>query len=81
VRFRGGAHPTTVYSGPEYPASYIGNTLDTRICPDSKYGFSRAGQTYVAQMRRFSQGKMWYQIDYDHRVAWVPADEVKVSKP
>jgi hypothetical protein len=30
-------------------------------------------------MRRSSQGRTWYQIDYNHRVAWVPADEVTVS--
>jgi hypothetical protein len=53
--------------------------LDTRICPDNQYGFSRSGQTYVAQMTRSSQGQMWYQIDYHHRVAWVPADEVELS--
>lgn len=79
VRFRGGTHPTTLFSGPEYPATYLGNTLDTRMCPDATYGFSRAGQTYVSQLRRFSQGQFWYQIDYNHRVAWVPADEVTVS--
>jgi hypothetical protein len=79
VRFRGRSHPTTLFSGPEYPASYQGKTLDTRICPDARYGFSRAGQTYVARIERFSQGRMWYQIDYNHRIAWVPADEVKVS--
>jgi hypothetical protein len=79
VRFRGGSAPTTLFSGPEYPANYLGSTLDTRICPDAQYGFSRAGQTYVAQMTRSSQGQMWYQIDYNHRVAWVPADEVAVS--
>lgn len=81
VRFRGGAHPTTLFSGPEYPTTYLGNTIDTRICPDTQHGFSRAGQTYVAQIRRFSQGRTWYQIDYNHRVAWVPADEVTVSAP
>jgi hypothetical protein len=79
VRFRGGSVPTTLFSGPEYPASYLGGTLDTRICPDDQYGFSRAGQTYVAQMTRSSQGQTWYQIDYNHRVAWVPAGEVNVS--
>jgi hypothetical protein len=79
VRFRGGTHPTTLFSGPEYPGHYLGHTLDTRICSDDKYGFSRSGQTYVARMRRFSQGRTWYQIDYNHRVAWVPADEVTVS--
>jgi hypothetical protein len=81
VRFRGGSHPTTVFSGPQYPGSYFyaKDPLDTRNCPDTQYGFTRSGQTYVAQIRRFSQGRMWYQIDYNHRVAWVPADEVTVS--
>jgi hypothetical protein len=82
VRFRGGSTPTTLFSGPESPAHYPppnNPELDTQICPDNQYGFSRAGQTYVAQMRRFSQGRMWYQIDYNHRVAWVPADEATVS--
>jgi hypothetical protein len=79
VRFRGGNALTTLFSGPDYPTTYLGNTLDTRICPDNQYGFSRSGQTYVARMERFSQGRMWYQIDYNHRVAWVPADEVTVS--
>jgi hypothetical protein len=81
VRFRGGSHPTTLFSGPEYPTTYLGSSIDTRICPDTKYGFSRTGQTYVARMRRFSQGRIWYQIDYNHRVAWVPEDEVTVSSP
>ncbi len=81
LRFRGGSDPTTLFSGPEYPTTYLGNTIDTRICPDGKYGFSRAGQTYVAQISRVSQGRTWYQIDYNHRVAWVPADEVTVSAP
>jgi hypothetical protein len=79
LRFRGGSNPTTLYSAPEYPATYLGSTLDTKICPDTKYGFSRSGQTYVSQLKRFSQGQMWYQIDYNHRVAWVPADEVEVA--
>ena len=84
MQFRGGSAPTTLYSGPEYPAHYPppkNPALDTRICPDTQYGFSRAGQTYVAQARRFSDGREWYQIDYNHRVAWVPADEVTVSVP
>ena len=81
VRFRGGSHATTLFSGPEYPTTYLGNTIDTRICPDAQHGFSRAGQTYVAQISRDSQGRTWYQIDYNHRVAWVPSDEVTVSAP
>ena len=81
VRFRGGNALTTLYSGPEYPTTYLGNSIDTRICPDTANGFSRAGQTYVAQVARVSQGRTWYQIDYNHRVAWVPADEVEVVAP
>jgi hypothetical protein len=81
VRFRGAPEPTTLFSGPEYPATYLDAPLDARICPDAQFGFSRAGQTYVARMTRVSQGKVWYQIDYNHRVAWVPADEVTVSEP
>jgi hypothetical protein len=79
VRFRGGSHPTTLFSAPEYPGHTQGEIRDTRICPDRTYGFSRAAQTYVAQIKRFSYGRTWYQIFYNHRVAWVPADEVKVS--
>ena len=79
VRFRGGSAPTTLFSGPEYPTTYLGKVTDTRICPDRQYGFTRAGQTYVSRLRRFSQGKFWYQIDYNHRVAWVPEDEVTIS--
>jgi N-acetyl-anhydromuramyl-L-alanine amidase AmpD len=79
VQFRGGSHPTTLYSGPDSNPTYVGNVIDTRICPDTMYGFSRAGQTYVSQLRRVENGQNWYQIDYNHRVAWVPADEVKVS--
>jgi hypothetical protein len=81
VRFRGGSHPTTLFSTPEYPGHTQGNTVDTRICPDTQYGFSRRGQTYVSQVTRRSQGRTWYQIDYNHRVGWVPADEVKVIAP
>jgi N-acetylmuramoyl-L-alanine amidase len=81
VRFPGGSDPTTLFSGPGEHPTYLGKVIDTRICPDTVDGFSRAGQTYVAQVRRFSDGQMWYQIDYNHRVAWVPADEVTVSAP
>jgi len=81
VRFRGGSDPTAVFSGPDKNPTYLGKTIDTRICPDTLYGFSRAGQTYVSQVRRFENGQTWYQIDYNHRVAWVPDDEVTVSAP
>jgi hypothetical protein len=81
VRFRGGSHATTLFSGPEYPGHSQGDTYDTRICPDTQYRFSRRGQTYVSQVTRRSRGSTWYQIDYNHRVAWVPANEVTVSAP
>jgi hypothetical protein len=55
--------------------------LDSRICADIEFGFSRSGQTYVSRLRRVSEGRTWYQIDYNHRVAWVPAEEVTVSAP
>jgi hypothetical protein len=80
VHFRGGSHPTTLYSGPDEHPTYLDNVIDTQICPDTPYGFSRAGQTYVSQVTRIENGQMWYQIDYNHRVAWVPADEVRVSR-
>jgi hypothetical protein len=83
VRFRGGNHSTALFSGPAFSPEYpvTGTRLDTQICPDTKYGFTRAGQTYVAQVSRRSEGRTWYQIHYNHRVAWVPADEVTVSAP
>jgi hypothetical protein len=81
VRFLAGTHPTTLYSGPDKNPTYDGSVIDTQICPDTPYGFSRAGQTYVSQLRRVENGQTWYQIDYNHRVAWVPADEVQVSAP
>ncbi len=81
VRFRGGSHPTTLFSGPDANPTYVGKPIDTRICPDAQYGFSRAGQTYVAQLRQIWRGQTWYQIDYNHRVAWVPAKEVTISAP
>jgi hypothetical protein len=81
VQFRGSPHPTTIYSGPDKNPTYLGKEIDAEICPDTVNGFSRAGQTYVSQVRRFENGQEWYQIDYNHRVAWVPADEVTVSAP
>ncbi len=81
VRFRGGRHPTTFFSLPAYPGFTSGHTEDTRICPDTQFGFSRRGQTYVARVMRRVLGRTWYQIDYNHRVGWVPADEVSVSAP
>ena len=82
LRFRGAPYATTLYSVPEYPGvDGPRKDIDTRICSDTAYGFSRGRQTYVSQLVRRSQGRTWYQIDYNHRVAWVPADEVSVTRP
>ena len=81
VRFRSRGRPTTLFSAPQYPGITQGQVLDTRICPDTQFGFSRRGQTYVSTSTVRSQGRTWYQIDYNHRVAWVPADEVTVAAP
>jgi N-acetyl-anhydromuramyl-L-alanine amidase AmpD len=78
VRFRGGGHPTTLFSAPVYPGYTSGHMVDTRICPDAQFGFSRRGQTYVARAMRRVLGRLWFQIDYNHRVAWVPIDEASV---
>jgi N-acetyl-anhydromuramyl-L-alanine amidase AmpD len=76
VRFKG---PT-----PIGPASrlYGKPILDpaNEICPDQSYAFARAGQSYVAQNVYTDQaaGITWYEIYYNHRVAWVPASEVTI---
>lgn len=74
VTFTGGSQPTTLYGQPTLSS---GNA----ICPDSQYGFSRAGQAYVAQNEYTdpATGITWYQIFYNHRLAWVPASEVTAS--
>jgi N-acetyl-anhydromuramyl-L-alanine amidase AmpD len=81
VRFRGGSRPTTLFSAPQYPGDLQGFIIDTKICPDTRYGFSRRGETYVSTFSIRSQGRTWYEIDYNHRVGWVPAGEVTVSAP
>jgi hypothetical protein len=81
VRFRGGSYPTTLYSGPNTNPTYLGHGINAQICPDTRYGFSRAGQTYVTQIKQVWNGRTWYQIDYNHRIAWVPVNEVTVSTP
>jgi hypothetical protein len=71
VRFRGGQTPTTLYGAP------ILNGFNA-ICSDAANGFSRAGQSYVAEIELVDGTNiMWYQIFYNHRVAWVPASEVR----
>lgn len=74
VTFTGGSQPTTLYGQPTLSSGH-------EICPDSQYGFSRAGQSYVAQnvYTDPATGITWYQIFYNHRLAWVPASEVTAS--
>jgi N-acetyl-anhydromuramyl-L-alanine amidase AmpD len=70
VTFVGGAAPTTLYGAPVLSSGYA-------ICPDASSGFSRAGQSYVAQnVYVDATGATWYEIYYNHRLAWVPASEV-----
>lgn len=67
VRFRSG-------SGPLYGEPALG--AENQICP---LPVSRAGQSYVAQtVYRDGSGATWYEIYYNHRVAWVPASEVTI---
>lgn len=51
------------------------------VCSDAANGFSRVGQSYVAQASytNASSGITWYEIFYNHRIAWAPASEVTVS--
>lgn len=71
VTFTGGSQPTTIYGQPTLSSSHA-------ICSDTANGFSRAGQSYVSQYVYTdpSTGITWYQIFYNHRLAWVPASEV-----
>ena len=73
VTFVGGPAPTTLYGEPVLSNSYA-------ICPDASYGFSRAGQSYVAQnVYVDATGATWYEIYYNHRLAWVPGSEVSAG--
>jgi hypothetical protein len=73
VTFVGNPAPTTLYGAPVLSASYA-------ICPDARYGFSRAGQSYVAQnVYVDATGATWYEIYYNHRLAWVPGSEVAAT--
>ncbi|MBF6589201.1 MAG: N-acetylmuramoyl-L-alanine amidase, partial [Ktedonobacterales bacterium] len=56
-----------------------GNLDGFPICADSANGFSRVGQSYVAQeVETGNGGATWYAIYYNHHVAWLPASEVTV---
>ena len=74
VTFAGGSAPTAIYGQPTLSSSHV-------ICPDTANGFSRAGQSYVSQnvYTDPATGITWYQIFYNHRLAWVPASEVTTS--
>jgi hypothetical protein len=73
VTFVGGPVPTTLYGKPVLSNSYA-------ICPDASYGFSRTGQSYVAQnVYGDATGATWYEIYYNHRLAWVPGSEVAAN--
>jgi hypothetical protein len=70
VTFLGGPTPTTLYGEPVAGSPYA-------ICPAETFGFSRAGQSYVAQnVYVDGAGATWYEIYYNHRLAWVPGSEV-----
>jgi len=64
---------TTLYGKPLVSSGYA-------ICNDAANGFSRAGQSYAAQATYTdANGAVWYEIYYNHRVAWAPATEVSVG--
>jgi N-acetyl-anhydromuramyl-L-alanine amidase AmpD len=68
--------PATLYGKPILAAA-------DEVCPDMPVtGLpNRPGQSYVAQnvYRDTAAGITWYEIYYNHRVAWVPASEVTVK--
>lgn len=65
---------TTLYGRPSTNSVYA-------ICADAANGLSRAGQSYVSQnvYTDAATGITWYEVFYNHRVAWVPSSEVTVS--
>jgi N-acetyl-anhydromuramyl-L-alanine amidase AmpD len=65
---------TTVYGQPTLSSGHA-------ICDDASNGFSRVGQSYVSQniYTDPASGITWYEIYYNHRIAWVPNSEVTVS--
>lgn len=65
---------TTLYGWPSLSSVYA-------ICPDASNGLNRSGQSYVAHTvyTDSATGITWYEIYYNHRVAWAPASEVSVS--
>ena len=65
---------TAVYGQPTLSSAHA-------ICDDASNGLNRAGQSYVSQniYTDPATGVTWYEIAYNHRVAWVPGSEVTVS--
>ena len=65
---------TTIYGQPTLSSAHA-------ICDDASNGLNRAGQSYVSQniYTDPATGVTWYEIAYNHRVAWVPDSEVTVS--
>lgn len=65
---------TTIYGQPTLTSGHA-------ICNDASNGFSRVGQSYVSQniYADPATGITWYEIYYNHRIAWVPNSEVTVS--
>jgi N-acetyl-anhydromuramyl-L-alanine amidase AmpD len=73
VTFRGGGVPTTIHGRPDPDSSFA-------ICGGPPGSSPRRGQSYVAQDAWVDgRGTAWYEISYNHRVAWVPAPEVAVQ--
>ncbi len=67
-----GANSDTIHGKPALSSGVI--------CPESAGNISRAGQSYAAETTYTdASGVLWYEIFYNHRVAWVPASEVTVS--
>ena len=63
---------TDVYSSPQ-------ESPDFATCSDEGLGYSRAGQSYVSQYQFTLAGQKWFALDYNHRLVYVPKDQVKVS--
>lgn len=63
---------TKVYSSPQ-------QSPDFATCGDEGLGYSRSGQSYVSRYQFTIAGRVWLALDYNHRLVYVPKDQVKVS--
>lgn len=65
---------TAIYGQPTLSSAHA-------ICDDTSNGLNRAGQSYVSQniYTDPTTSITWYEIAYNHRVAWIPDSEVTVS--